>query len=489
MAGEALPAGGGDLRLARIGVGLVLASAGFVGIWVAGDAQASPAETLAAWTAAVALVVAALVALAFKGRHAGWFHPLSLPFAAVTVMALGAPLWVSFTHQATGLLYDPGYVSAGTPSLAVAVSVTASEALTLVLAGYLAGAGTALALSRAVTPTAVGQRRPMFRYEDMRRAGLMLMAGGAASQLVVVVLRKGATYGANQTTYGLPTILGSGAATALMAGLIIVTLATSHTARPRSLRNLLRGSEWAALSLYYLAGALGGGRAGLIAPAVYLAWVYSTQVRVVAFRWIVAGVLLALIGGTVISNYRQNDTLLPRSPAAILQNAAGGASSSAWLTQQTVLYVPSAEGFLHGSTYLAAAEGQLPGPLSQVVGAPTRTASAVFRDLIGFSSPNQGFAESLPSEAYLNFGLAGCLGAGLFLGALMGWAWRKCRETAIGPRDLLYPLLIAGLVYGFRSDALTQIKEVLYPMLTMWVMLRWYRVRETAALSRPEPTA
>jgi hypothetical protein len=62
----------------------------------------------------------------------------------------------------------------------------------------------------------------------------------------------------------------------------------------------------------------------------------------------------------------------------------------------------------------------------------------------------------------------------------MGWAWRKRREKATRARDLLYPVLLAGLVYGFRSDALTQIKDVLYPMVAMWVFMGWYRLRLTA---------
>ena len=95
------------------------------------------------------------------------------------------------------------------------------------------------------------------------------------------------------------------------------------------------------------------------------------------------------------------------------------------------------------------------------------------------------FAESLPSEAYLNFGLAGCVGAGLFLGALMGWAWRKHQATAVRARDLLYSVLPAGLIGGFRSDALGQIKEVLYPMLIVWVLMGLYRLRSPTTRRLP----
>ncbi len=360
----------------------------------------------------------------------------------------------------------------------MAVSVTACEALALVIVGYMIGVGAAFALTSQAKPTAVDQRCPTFRYRDMRNAGLSLMAVAAVSQLAVAALARGTAYGANQLAYGLPSILSAGAAPALLAGLMLVTV-TAPQVKPRRVWNLLRGWEWVALSLYILAVALIGERAGLIAPIVYFAWVYSTQVRVIPLRWITAVALLALIAGSVLTSYRANDGLSPGSPGVIARRAVGTVNSPAWLTQQTVIHVPSTVGYMHGSTYLAAVESQLPGPLARTVGAPTRTASAVFRNITGFFNPNEGFAESYPSEAYLNFGLGGCLGAGLFLGALMGWAWRKCRETATRSRDLLYPVLLAGLVYGFRSDALTQIKDVLYPMLAVSLLMGWHRLRST----------
>jgi hypothetical protein len=288
--------------------------------------------------------------------------------------------------------------------------------------------------------------------------------------------------------YGLSSALSSGAPSALLAGLVSVTVATTHSGQPGRLRDLLRGREWLALCVYLLAVAASGERSGLIAPAVYMAWAYSIHVRPVALRWAVAGLALALVGGSVISAWRGDGGLSPGSPAVIIQNAAGDVSSPAWLTEETLLYVPSTAPWMRGSTYLAAVEAQLPGPLSRATGAPSRTASAVFRGLIGFYNPNQGYAEAYPAEAYLNFGLGGCLGAGLFLGALMGWAWRKRRETAVRARDLLYPVLLAGLIYGFRSDALTQAKDVLYPILAVTVSMGWYRLRPAADVVQAGPS-
>lgn len=245
-------------------ISLVVAATGAVYIGVLNGLHTNSVGTLAIWVAAVVLLVVAFVALARKGRHAGWFHPLSLslslPFATLAVMSLGAALWVYFTHETVGLLYDTGYQPATAPTLAVAVSVTACEALALVVVGYIVGVGAASARTEQAKPAVVEQRWPMFRYRDMRRAGLTLMVLGAVSQLAVGALARGTTYGANQLHYGLASILGPGAATALFVGLILVTLTASHTAKPRRLRNLLRGSEWAALSLYISAVALTGER-------------------------------------------------------------------------------------------------------------------------------------------------------------------------------------------------------------------------------------
>ncbi len=113
-----------------------------------------------------------------------------------------------FTHEAVGLLYDTGYQPAIASTLAVAVSLTACEALTLVVVSYIVGVGAAFALTRQVKPAVVDQRWPMFRYRDMRRAGLTLMAVAAVSQLAIGALARGTTYGANQLHYGLASILG-----------------------------------------------------------------------------------------------------------------------------------------------------------------------------------------------------------------------------------------------------------------------------------------
>jgi hypothetical protein len=439
--------------------------------WTVPGLRDLAAGSLAAWALAGALVVSLLTAAACRASRARWFHPLALPLAVIAVMSLGAPAWVLVTHRPAGLLFDPGYEPAGASSLAVAVSGTACAALVLVVAGYAAGTVISLLLVRDRQP---GAARAL-HCDGLRRAGLALMAAAVASRALAAWMQRGSAYGAGQLTYSLPSLLSAAGATVFLAGLIAVTVAACRDAHPLDVRAVLRGREWAALACYLAVVAASGERGGLIAPLVIVAWSYSTRVRPIRARWLAAGLVAALALAAVISNYRAGVELSPGSPASVLQAAAGDVNSPAWLTQQTVTAVPWTEPWQHGSTYVAAAEAQVPGPLSRHLGATTRTASAVFRHMIGFWSPDQGYAESYPSEAYLNWGLPGCLGAGLFLGLLLGWAWRRHRDPASRVTDLLYPLLLAGLAYGFRSDALTQVKDVLYPALILLALLRWNR--------------
>jgi hypothetical protein len=429
-------------------------------------------QALAVWAAAAVLAVALVVAVTRTGHHAGWFHPLSLPLAVIAVMSLGAPLWVYFTREPAGLLAAAGQPPAS--ALSAVMSVTACEALVLAVAGYLAGAVVSLAVVRRVSPALPG-RWPGFRYGDLRRRGSAFMLAGMLAQAMVAVAGAGAVYGADQVHYGPLPLLAAGAGAAVLAGLVTVTVASTNES-PRHLRDLLRKREWVVLGAYLGAVMVTGDRAGLIAPAVWVAWSYSTRVRPISLRGALAAALVALIAGAALAAYRAG-TSVPGSPSGVMRSAAGDVSSPAWLTQETVMNVPSEVPFLHGSTYAAAAEAQLPGPVSRHLGATSRTATAVFRNLIGFSDPDEGFAESLPSEAYLNFGLGGCLAAGFLLGALTGWAWRRCRRSALRPRDVLYPVLLTGFAYGIRSDALTQVKDVLYPMLAVWVLMGWCRLQ------------
>ncbi len=312
-------AGDTDARLANTGLALLLVAGCLIAVWAASLAHPSSAGSVAVWGCAVAVDVAAVAAAVLKGRHAGWFHPLSLPLGAVAVMSLGAPLWVYVTHEPAGLLFDPGHAPANAPPLAAALSVTACEALALTVAGYLTGAAAALAVTREPAPVKGG---PVFQCGALRRAGFTLMACGALTAAALTIAGRGSAYGADQTSYSTGAAAAPAVPESLLAGLILVTVAAAHSGKPARARDLLRGREWTALAVYAMATAAGGGRAGLIAPAVYLAWAVSTQVRVIPARWVLTAIAVALAAAAVIAGWRAGDGLSPGSPAAVAQAAA-----------------------------------------------------------------------------------------------------------------------------------------------------------------------
>jgi hypothetical protein len=418
-----------------------------------------------------------------RGYHAGWFHPLSLPLALIAVMSLAAPCWVYFTHESVGLIYATGYAPVDGSDLDVALSVSACLALALVVCGYMIGAATVLIVATAPAQRTKFERHTgltdvaSLRYRSARRAGMVLMWLAGMAQVFAAALERGTPYGVNQFQYGVPAILAPAAASALLGGLIVTQVASCRLSMPRSFREILGGvGPWFALGTYLVAVALTGGRGGLIPPLVYLGWAYSLKVHRISLMRMAIVLGVGIVIASVVVSYRDGTGLAPGSPVAIAQDTVDSVSSSAWLTEQTVLRVPEEVGYMHGSTYLAAVEAQLPGPLSRATGAPNRTASAVFRDIIDYNNPDQGFAESLPSEAYLNFGLIGCAGAGLVLGLIMGLAWVASEENKWSSREVWYGVLLAGLMTGFRADAVAQIKDILYPMLVVWVLLAWCRV-------------
>jgi hypothetical protein len=176
--------------------------------------------------------------------------------------------------------------------------------------------------------------------------------------------------------------------------------------------------------------------------------------------------------------------------SAAVERTLGAVGTPVFITNRLVQSVPSAWPFALGSTYVAAVERQLPGPLAtKIFGPPTGTGTFVFRRILHYTNPNNGFAFALPSEGYLNFGLEGALLAGGALGLFLAWAYRQqSADTVTQARHLLYPLAVATIPESLRSDAVASVKLILYPMLLLalafWLARR-HGVPATAATARP----
>jgi hypothetical protein len=119
---------------------------------------------------------------------------------------------------------------------------------------------------------------------------------------------------------------------------------------------------------------------------------------------------------------------------------------------------------MHGSTYMAALFRQLPGPVQVALfGPPRTTGSYVYRDLIDFHDPNGRSAFSLPSESYLNYGLAGSFIVALIVGSLFGWAYRRAAAVPSKALHVLSPILVATLPLSLRGMLSCRSSSVLYP--------------------------
>jgi hypothetical protein len=116
----------------------------------------------------------------------------------------------------------------------------------------------------------------------------------------------------------------------------------------------------------------------------------------------------------------------------------------------------------------------LPGPIARALfGAVSGTGTLVYREIINFTYAGQGWGFSLPTEGYVNFGFPGVVGAGAFLGALFGNTYKLAQRDQIDNRigSYVYPLLISYLPFGIRTDALGEMKSVIYPIIICYVAL------------------
>ncbi|MDO5677052.1 MAG: O-antigen polysaccharide polymerase Wzy [Propionibacteriaceae bacterium] len=284
-------------------------------------------------------------------------------------------------------------------------------------------------------------------------AGIKLLAARGSGTIF------NSQYGANQLSFTSLTSLSTLGDFMIAGGAILLFSSNVRSkGNPAPLPDLLLLAVCLAPSLLLL-----GSRGEAIAPAIAYVW-YRTLGRQRTSASIVAATLGGLLGLFVFIGRLRSGSNTPDT--GFVETVVWNISSPVLINSYIIDAVPSFYEFFAGSTYVAALFGQLPGPLLRLLGyESTETGALVFREIIGLTNPDQGYGFSLPSEAFLNFGLAGVALAAFALGAAMQWAYN--RAGRLGARSLLYPLLLGFLPYGFRSDALGQTKTVLYTMLIL----------------------
>jgi hypothetical protein len=442
---------GGRARRAAVFAPVVAATAcigaavPFVGAWMR---TASPVKLII--MTAVGFGVTLLLSRSHLSRR-DWFFPLALPLTYVSLALILPVLFVVLT---------------GRPLEGIQVGVVSMTVLAvfgLTLLGWAIGSAIGITISRPSPPMAVR----VIDHEQVGRLGTLALAAGLTVRSYTATTRFGLPYGADSVGFSVQNALDNAAS--FLAFLAVILITTANAPFRRSLATRIDFWLFGAYALLTLSV---GTRAPLLAPLLFALWARHTYIRRISFfRGLTVALALAFVLQGV-SGVRAGDRFYAGSGPS-LERAVNSLGTPLVVTHLVAERVPKVEPFENGSTYVAAVKRQLPGPLAvALLGEPQDTAAFVFRDIIGFTSPDAGLGFALPAEGYLNFGFRGAFGAALLAGLLLGYAYRKQVMPPSRALHVLYPILVATLPLNLRSDALTQIKTVLYPMICLLIVYR-----------------
>lgn len=274
-------------------------------------------------------------------------------------------------------------------------------------------------------------------------------------------------YGANQLSFGASTSIAVLGESMVGVGTLLVMFGNTRIGLAP-----LRRIDFAMLgSVLLVSVVLLGSRGEALAPIILYVWFRARMGRRVGRFALAAGV--ALMSAALLLVW-QTRSASSSGGYPLLQQLLWQTSSPQLLTSNVTNLVPASTDFYFGSTYLNALKFFAPGPITRALfGPPEGTGALEYRKLIDFTNPNQGFGFALPTEAYLNFGLLGVAVIGFALGVLLQgtFAWAIDSGRAERVSSFAYPLLISYLPYGLRTDALGQLKSIVYPLLLIALAL------------------
>jgi nucleoid DNA-binding protein len=381
------------------------------------------------------------------------FHPLVFPLAYVAVSFL-APIWLDeVMHRPLRGL-----------GRAIPIAPGAAKLLIVGVVGFAAGA-------------AIRHRRkePEPRADQKPVAPWRLLAFGRVLLLLPLAISANRFVAGSVHSRGVGHLAANDVLSALLdpteiAAVVLILAAHRMAKHDRLLARL----DWCLIGgLVLLIGARGS-RGNAIALMLALA-VVATSHRAKVAAVVIAAVAIVSFG--VLDLHYRSAAVGRDITASSTDILLGDMTVAAFTTGATAAAVPKEVPYSHGRTLLAALERQLPSPVAnRLFGPPTDTAAHEFREIIGFDNPNAGVGYSIPAEGYLNFGR---LGVFMLCGLLgMGFAWAYSRFTSSGEKvsGLMYPVVVAALPFGLRSDSLGLIKTILYAALLMQVAVVVARV-------------
>jgi hypothetical protein len=328
--------------------------------------------------------------------------------------------------------------------------------------GLAAGIAAGIRLPRL---SGLTRERPV-EFHQVLYAGRAVLLVALGARLFTVVTTYGLPYGTGSVTFGFSSALEAVANVVLFAGTVVVVLANV-----RLRRRTLAFPDLALLAGFAFATLLAGSRGELLAPVLFVLFAHHTYIRKVGLAPLATAAIAILIIFQGVEGARQGKPFLA-NPQLGIERTLGSIATPIQVQTLVMQRVPSRQGYLGGSTYVASAVRQVPGPIANAaLGPPDDTASFQLRRILEQTNPNFGYGFSLPSEGYLNFGLLGVPVVMLLFGGILGWAYRQQAPLPSRPIHLLYPILVATVPIAYRSDALEQLKLVLYPMLLLTVVL------------------
>lgn len=446
------------VRLRRGSLASVVALA--VGAWALAGEPFVHGDALSILVTAAFVTALALIGVRRSRRERGAvdpFHPLAFPLIYVAFSFL-APAWLAFVQDSPlrGL-------SRNTP-----IAQSTVKLLVLGVVGFAAGAAVHFRLQDAAHLSHRWSRRRVLapvsplRLLNLGRGLLLIpLAISFAKAATGTVHHRGAGQLITSPTDALSTLLDPTEITA------VVLIIAAH--RMAKLDGLMARLDWGLVGLLVVLIGLRGSRGNAIALLLVLTLAHvHRRGKVLA---VALGAIVMVVFGVVVLQYRS---------AAAGHEANGSAADillgdmtvAAFSTGATAAVVPHDIPYAHGSTLVAALERQLPSPVAvPLFGPPDDTAARRFRDIIGFDDPNAGLGYSIPAEGYLNFGRWGVFGLCGVLGLLFAWAYARLDLTGGRATRLLYPVLVAVLPFGLRSDTLGMTKNILYPLIILTVAL------------------
>jgi oligosaccharide repeat unit polymerase len=312
----------------------------------------------------------------------------------------------------------------------------------------------------------------------LRALGRCLIGLALAAKLVQAFLQRGLAYGQNQTTYDSRQLLATVAAGFFVAGLVAALAGNlSTTAKPFASTDI---TLIAAVSLVGLIGL--GSRDEAIGAAIVVLLAYARQGTIRPWSLGAAMVSMAALSN-VIGNIRVHGPAVGEQ-RSFVSRVLLDTSSPYLITDNLIQLVPSTHPYSGGATYLQALSMMLPGPISRALhSGELGTGSYVYRDIIGFHNPNNGFGFSFTSEAYLNFGYIGIMALSIIVGAIVAYSYRIWRDRFEPSRasSFSYPIIVSAIPLCLRSDALGTLKLTLYPLIVLWLLMVVARTQRSNA--------